>query len=148
MALTIHSAQTDEQILQCWEVIRELRPHLSSPEDFLQQVKDMMQEGYRIVYITDAAIAGDKAVAYAGFRDQHMLWCGKSIYIDDLVTLPVARGKGYAGQLLDHVHQLALKAGKSVVHLDSGYTRQDAHRLYLQKGYNLSAHHFLRKLEG
>lgn len=144
--MKIQSAQTDEQILNCWEVIRELRPHLPSPEDFLEQVKAMMQEGYRIVYITDPAIVGEQAVAYAGFRDQHMLWCGKSIYIDDLVTLPAARGKGYAGQLLDHIGKLALDAGKKAVHLDSGYTRLDAHRLYLQKGFNLCAHHFLRKL--
>ena len=75
-----------------------------------------------------------------------MLYSGEIIYIDDLSTLPEYRGKGYAGTLLDYLHKLAAENGKRAVHLDSGYHRNDAHRLYLNKGYKIASHHFAKEL--
>jgi GNAT superfamily N-acetyltransferase len=66
--------------------------------------------------------------------------------VDDLCTLPEFRGKGYAGALLDYIHQLAKETGKTCVVLDSGFQLHPAHRLYLNKGYVLSAHHFRKSL--
>ncbi len=136
---TIRFAQSEKEIEQCWEAVYCLRPHLQQ-EQYVQQVKEMQQEGYQLLYITDQETG--RVAAIAGFRNMYMLAGGKIIYIDDLSTLPEYRGKGYGGQLLDYIHQLARKTGKAAVHLDSGYVRNDAHRLYLNKGYKLAAHHF------
>jgi GNAT superfamily N-acetyltransferase len=144
--MEIQFAQSEQEILDCWEVVKELRPHLTDQQGFLQQVKEMMQDGYRMIYVVVKGSNGDKAVAFAGFRNMQMLFTGKMIYIDDLCTLPAFRGKGYASQLLDYVHQLAKDTGKTAVHLDSGYQRKAAHRLYLQKGFELSSHHFVQKI--
>ncbi len=138
----IRYAQSDAEFESCWEVVAVLRPHLNK-EDFLQATKEMIQESYRIVYIC----ADGNPVAFAGFRNMQTLYSGKTIYIDDLSTLPAYRGKGYAGELLDHIHQLARETGKTAVHLDSGYQRNDAHRLYLNKGYVVASHHFEKTIK-
>lgn len=133
-------ATTSVQIEHCWHVMHALRPHLHR-ENFVQQVQEMMSEGYQLIYVEQNGIA----VACAGFRSMQMLYSGKIIYIDDLSTLPDSRGKGYASMLLDFIHELAVNSGKQAVHLDSGYQRHDAHRLYLNKGYKLASHHFARE---
>jgi GNAT superfamily N-acetyltransferase len=140
---TIRFAQSEREIENCWDVVSVLRPHLLK-EKFIQQVHEMQQEGYQMLYIAIPENKREKVVAVAGYRNMQMLYSGKIIYIDDLCTLPDHRGKGYAGLLLDYIHQLAKDTGKVAVHLDSGYQRNDAHRLYLKKGYKLACHHFSR----
>lgn len=142
---TIRFAQTEKEIETCREVIKELRPHLQ-PENLVAMVKEMAQEGYQIIYVAVKENNQEKAVAFAGFRPMHTLFSGKTFYIDDLGTLPAYRKHGYAGQLLDYIHQLAKDSGKTTVHLDSGHQRNDAHRLYLNKKYKITAHHFTLNL--
>lgn len=137
----LHYARNRKDIERCWEVIEALRPHLTR-DTFADQVLEQMQDGYRLIYIEENGIP----VAFSGFRNIQHLYSGKIIYIDDLSTLPSARGKGYASALLDHIHRLARDTGRVAVHLDSGYQRRDAHRLYLNKGYVLASHHFERKV--
>lgn len=138
----IQEAKTDEDILKCWLAIRELRPHLQE-ETFLDTVKSLRQEGYRLAFIEESG----KAVAAIGFRYLQFLFCGKHFYIDDLSTLPEARSKGYGSQLLDYVEDLAKKEGFEIITLDSGHHRHAAHRLYLNKGFTISSHHFTKKLK-
>ena len=85
-----------------------------------------------------------QAPAAIGYRIMNLLYSGKTLYIDDLSTLPEGRAKGYAGALLDFVIDEARKAGCSCVTLDSGHSpaRYDAHRLYLKKRFNIVSHHF------
>ncbi|MBC7830087.1 MAG: GNAT family N-acetyltransferase [Chitinophagaceae bacterium] len=132
---------TVAEIESCWEVVQALRPHLQR-ENFVLQVQEMMQDGYQMIYLSE----DEKPVAFAGFRNMHMLYSGKIIYIDDLSTLPEYRGRGYAGRLLEYIHQLAKETGKQSIQLDSGYQRNNAHRLYLNKGYKLASHHFAREV--
>ena len=88
-----------------------------------------------------------KAVSFIGYRYLQYLYNGKHIYIDDLSTLPKYRGKGYADKLLQHVEEIAILKGYDVVTLDSGHQRTDAHRLYLNKGFNIVAHHFSKRIK-
>lgn len=139
----IRYARSIMDIESCHDVVLALRPHVQK-ENFVQRVQEMMKESYQLIYVCE----GEKPVACAGFRNMYMLYGGKIIYIDDLSTLPDHRGKGYAGQLLDFIHHLAKETGKDAVHLDSGYQRNDAHRLYLNKGYKMIAHHFTKEMNG
>ncbi len=133
----VQIAQSDEQIMFCFPVLFELRPHLIK-EKILTQVRRMMKEGFMLVFIE----ADEKAVAAAGFRFEEMLYRGKSIYVDDLVTLPEYRSKGYGAEIIDWIIDFAKKNNCEQVHLDSGVQRFDAHRFYLNKGFIISSHHF------
>jgi GNAT superfamily N-acetyltransferase len=134
---------SDEDILLAWPAIEALRPHLQRERLIAQVRAQMQQDGYRMIgfFVEDRVVA-----AFSGFRNSYKLSSGPGIYIDDLSTLPAYRGKGYAGALLDYIHALAKAEGKTNVQLDSGYHRSNAHRLYLNKGYVISAHHFTREL--
>lgn len=139
--MEIKLAQTDAEILECREVMLALRPHVPS-DQFLNLVKEAMQTGYRLAYIADAG----KAVAAIGFRELQFLFNGKHFYIDDLSTLPDHRGHGYGGRLLDFVAGMARERGFEVITLDSGFHRHDAHRLYLNKGFQIASLHFSKKI--
>lgn len=139
--MEIKIANTPEDIQRCWEVLKALRPHLDQ-HNFVDIVLEMIAEGYQLAFIEESG----KAVAAIGFRYLQFLYNGRHFYIDDLSTLPEARGKGLAGKLIDYVVDLARQNGYDNVTLDSGYHRLDAHRLYLNKGFTLASHHFSKKL--
>lgn len=140
--IKVQIAETDEQILKCWDAIYALRPHLIEA-DFLPLILEIQASGYVLAYVE----SDGKAAAIIGYRYLHFLFNGKHIYIDDLSTLPVGRGRGYASALLDFVKNEAQKQGLKTITLDSGHHRYDAHRLYLNEGYKIMAHHFLHTLE-
>ena len=126
--LTINIAKTEEDFKKCFEVMLSLRPHLTL-ELYLSLINNMKAENYYLAFIEE----NGKVLSACGFRYLTTLFEGKYIYIDDLSTLPEARGKGYAGALFDYVVNEAKEKGLSAIHLDSGHQRFDAHRLYLNK---------------
>ena len=87
-----------------------------------------------------------RLLLFAAIVNLQFLFCSKHFYIDDLSTLPQYRGKGYGSALLDFVINEAKSLGFDVVTLDSGHQRHDAHRLYLNKGFTISSHHFTKKM--
>ncbi len=140
--MKIQLAQSAEDLAKCTRAMLELRPHIAA-ETFVPLVQDMMKEGYQLAFIEE----NGEAAAVIGFRYLQFLFCGKHFYIDDLSTLPEARGKGYGGMLLDYVAERARTEGFTVITLDSGHHRHTAHRLYLNKGFFISSHHFTKKLK-
>jgi GNAT superfamily N-acetyltransferase len=62
------------------------------------------------------------------------------------VTVPEERGRGYASQLLDWLVGHAQAQRCDAVHLDTGYGRHDAHRLYLKVGFELQCPHVALQL--
>jgi len=140
--MKIQTVVCDEDILKCWKPLKELRPHLEEA-GFIALIKNMMSEGYQLAFIEGE---NGFAVSAIGFRYLQFTFNGKHFYIDDLSTLPEARGKGYGAALLDHVIELAKEKGYHCVTLDSGHQRFDAHRLYLNKGFTIASHHFSKKI--
>lgn len=130
-----------EDIAFCSRAIITFRPNINL-DNLIGQTLKMMEEGFHIAYISNNE--NTEAAAFVGFRTFEMYRTGTIIYIDDLFTFEENRGKGYAGALLDYVHNFALEAGIQTVHLDSGYDLHPAHRLYLNKGYILPCHHFVK----
>lgn len=139
--MIIKIAHTEAEVRKCWYVISLLRPHLTE-ELFVKTALEMFSEGYQLAYIEK----DDEVVSAIGFRYLQMLYNGKQIYIDDLTTSDKVRGEGYGTALLDYVIDLAKANNYDCVTLDSGPTRHTAHRLYLNKGFQISSHHFVKKL--
>lgn len=130
-------ATTDEEIASCFDVIRELRPHLQR-ESFVSIVRDMGREGYSLAF---CEVEG-QVVAVAGFRMKRTLYCDSFLYIDDLVTASDQRSRGIGRSLLTWLEDYAHGHGCASVHLDSGMQRKDAHRFYEANGYIASGYHF------
>lgn len=142
MTISLQIAHTDDDIESSFLVFKELRPHLDA-ELFLPQIRRQQIQGYQLLLLRE----GDAIKSVAGFRLGEFLAWGKILYIDDLATLSSARGKGYADQLMDWVIDYARAQECKGVHLDTGYARHDAHRLYLRKKMKLSSHHMSLELQ-
>ena len=135
-------ARSEQEILDCYPVMAELRPHIR-PDEFLPLVKRLSEAtGFRLAYLTHGGI---KAVA--GFRISEWMAGGKYLEIEDLVAKSGERSKGYGGELFDWLVGHAKENHCLQVRLVSRVSRLDAHRFYLRKGMNLEAHYFSMNLE-
>ena len=127
--------------------MKALRTHLADEEEFVRRVDDAQRlEGYRLVGAFDAE--EPTAAAVAGFREGNNLAWGHFLYVDDLATRPEFRRRGLGTALLVWLAREAARLGCDELHLDSGVQleRADAHRLYLNSGLVITAHHFARRL--
>ena len=131
-------AKTDHEVQACWEVYQELRPHLSSAQDFLERYHRQAPESFRLAYVQDEA---NVVVGAAGFRIMHTMAWGRICYLDDLIVTSGVRGRGLGTTLLRFVQQQARELDCAGVHLDTGYQRHSAHRSYLRNGFDLTCHH-------
>lgn len=125
------------ELESCFEIFKDLRPHLKNNNEFIEMVLCQMNEGYLIM----AGIIDNNVVGCIGYRIMHTLAWGKILYIDDLISSNKFRNNGCGKQLLGHAIQQAKKLNCNQVHLDTGYSRHDAHRLYLKNGFQLNCHH-------
>ncbi|GAB4015250.1 GNAT family N-acetyltransferase [Spirosoma koreense] len=141
--MTIVIASSDADIRRAIPAMLALRSHLT-PEEAFERIRfQQANDGFVLAFV-DPGNASEPAPAAVGYRYLNLLYSGKTLYIDDLSTLPEARGKGCASALLDFVIDQARQAGCQCVSLDSGQNpaRYDAHRLYLNKRFNITSHHF------
>jgi len=138
----IKEVQTEADILECFPVMQELRPHLNKDE-FVTQVNVMFNEGFQMA----ACVHDERVVAVAGYRMFHNFHLDKKIYIDDLITKSSERSKGYSTELLTYIEIKAQKSGCKYVHLDSGTQRTRAHKFYFNLRYEIASFHFVKKIQ-
>jgi GNAT superfamily N-acetyltransferase len=136
--MLIQLADSDDQLLKCLPILRQLRPHLN-PEDFLQQIQRLQQQGYQLAFLEQNAAV----IAVAGFCVAECLAWGQFLYVYDLVVDEAVRSKGCGQQLFEWLVQFAKHQGCQQLHLDSGVQRFDAHRFYLRQKMNIASHHFV-----
>ncbi|WP_221394787.1 GNAT family N-acetyltransferase [Dyadobacter sp. NIV53] len=136
-------AVTESDILKCRRAIQALR-HSLTDDIYLDQALKTLADNRQFVFIEE----NGEAAAVAVFETGYNLFRGKYIYIDDLSTLPEYRGKGFAGILLDWISEYAKTENFDEIHLDSGVNeaRTNAHRLYLNKRFQITSLHFVTKV--
>jgi GNAT superfamily N-acetyltransferase len=139
--MNIQIATTDTDIIACYPVMQELRPHLEE-EEFLARVRGLQNAGYRLAYVQQP----EGVVAVAGFWIRDNLAWGRFMYVDDLVTLASHRSQGIGTGLLAWLRDYAKQAGCQQLHLDSGTQRKDAHRFYEREGVAIFGYHFAENL--
>lgn len=139
--MNIRIATTDSEITACYPVMRELRPHIAE-DHFLPRVRSQEQTGYRLAVVEQS----DAVVAVAGFRVGENLAWGRFLYVDDLVTVPSHRSKGFGASLLNWLREFAVNEGCVQMHLDSGIQRKDTHRFYAREGMSMASAHFVEHI--
>jgi GNAT superfamily N-acetyltransferase len=139
----IATAKTAEEIRRCHPVMRELRTHIASEEEFVERVQRQQKEGYLLAFLE----ADGEIRAAAGYRYLESLFSGKFLYVDDLVTHARDRSQGFGAQLFDWLKEQARLNGCADMQLDSGVQRFDAHRFYLTKRMKIPSHHFSIPIE-
>jgi GNAT superfamily N-acetyltransferase len=142
MSSLIALAKEEQEILDCYPVMAELRPHIQ-PDEFLSKVKRLTEiAGYQLVCLTDG-----KVKAVAGFRISEWLASGKYLEIEDLVATANGRSKGYGGELFDWLVNHAKENDCKQLRLVSHVSRFDAHRFYLNRRMIIEAHYFSMNLK-
>ena len=140
-AWRIGLADTPEQVGRCSSVMRELRPHIKAI-DFAARVLQQQEEGYQLVFLELDGVVR----SVAGFRIFNLLFSGRTLYIDDLVTHDSDRSRGFGAALFDWLVEYAKEQACQHLTLDSGVQRFAAHRFYLKRGMDITSHHFDLKL--
>ena len=139
--MSILIAQNRKEILRCYHLVAQLRPHLKEAE-FLKRVERQFKDGYKIAFLEDQG----HITCLAGYRFLQNLAWGKFLYVDDLVTDERKRSKGYGQQMFAWLLKQAKAEHCDELHLDSGVHRFGAHRFYLASGMDITSHHFAMKL--
>ncbi|RCJ41585.1 GCN5 family acetyltransferase [Nostoc punctiforme NIES-2108] len=139
--MSIKLVESDFQILGCFPVISQLRPHIEQTK-FVEQVRYQMKEGYQLAFLE----VEKQAVAVAGFRISNCLASGKFLYIDDLVVDELKRSHSYGQQLFQWLIEYARNHECKHLSLDSGVQRYAAHRFYLMQRMSITSHHFSMEL--
>jgi len=140
--MPIALATTREEILHCFPVMAELRPHLKEAE-FIARVQRQQRAGYHLAFLSDKR----RVTALAGYRYSESLSWGKFMYVDDLVTSEKSRSQGHGQRLIKWLTNQAKAQDCEQFHLDSGVQRFGAHRFYLASRMDIIAYHFARKLK-
>lgn len=138
----LRDIETDDQLRACYPVMRQLRPHLESEDDFVARVGRMRQQGYRLL----AAWDGDEVVALAGYRLQENLVYGRFLYVDDLIASETRRSQRWGARLLAQLSDAALQAGCARLVLDTGLSNTLAQRFYFREGLLTGAIRFGKAL--
>lgn len=133
----IKVVESDKEILSTFTIMKSLRENLKR-KNYVTSLKTQQKEGFKIVMLA----ARDKVKAVGGFRILNNLGRGKFLYVDDLVTKPEDRSKGYGSILFDWLKKYANDNNCKQVVLDSGVQRFGAHKFYLEKGMKIVGHHF------
>jgi GNAT superfamily N-acetyltransferase len=122
-------------------VLQELRPHVTAAA-----MTAIYAEGYPQGLRFLAAYDGPQCVGVAGWRLVATTFAGRKLYVDDLVTAEASRSKGVGRALLDELGARAAAAGCTLLDLDSGVHRKDAHRFYFRERLHIASYHFVREI--
>ena len=137
-APTVHMATTPESIARCFPVIHELRTALTSVEEFVARVQQQQAEGFQLAFLE----RDGQIVTVTGYRIQHMLASGLTLYVDDLVTGDAFRSQGNGKIMLDWLIETARAKRCDTFSLDSGTHRRDAHAFYFRERMRVTSFHF------
>jgi GNAT superfamily N-acetyltransferase len=120
----------EREAAACYPVMRELRPHLTSPEELAARWRRQTRDGYRLL----AVWRGAAPVALAGFRLQENLLHGRHVHVDDLVASAAERRVGHGRRLLEQVAAEARALGCAKLTLGAAMGNALGHRFYFRFG--------------
>lgn len=142
MTLHIEHAVSDEQIAATFDVMRQLRPNIERAR-YVSLIRDLMASDHlKLLALTDDNVVR----AVASYRIMNMIYCGRLLYVDDLVTDERVRSKGYGSQLIARLRAEAEALGCAEIQLISRTIREQAHRFYFREGFGIECFQFRMRL--
>jgi GNAT superfamily N-acetyltransferase len=114
----------------CHTVMKELRPHLTDAELFMQQVMRQREHGFRL----SAAWHDGRIVGVIGYRLQENLLYGRFVFVDDLVVEEDFRSDGIGARLLSVARAYGQEIGCRHFVLTTGLHMALAQRFYFRQG--------------
>jgi ribosomal protein S18 acetylase RimI-like enzyme len=139
----LRHAETTTDVMACFDVMRQLRPQLKLPEDFLTNVELQRPQGYRLLAVWE----DNTPAALAGYRRLDNLVHGRFIYVDDLITDAAGRGRGYGECLLTELCKLGREENCNRIVLDTALANALAQRFYFRFGLLARGLHFSMDLQ-
>ncbi|KML65271.1 GNAT family N-acetyltransferase [Pectobacterium peruviense] len=134
--------ESDQDYLACFEVMRELRPHLPDAATFTAQARRQAGQGYRLL----AAWQDNLVMGLVGYRVQENLLYGRFLYVDDLVAAVGVRDQGLGGQLIEAMREEAQRQNCAHLVLDTALGNALAQRFYFRQGLLSKGLHFSQAL--
>ena len=135
-------AQDDAEIAATFDVMQQLRPQLQRDEYVETMHALRASDGLQLLALREAGTVR----AVATYRIMNMLYCGRLLYVDDLVTDERVRSHGYGATLLARLKDEGRALGCSQIQLISHLKREDAHRFYFREGLGIECFHFRAEL--
>jgi GNAT superfamily N-acetyltransferase len=142
--LTFRHLDSPDDWSRAFDIMKELRPHLTDPETFCAQLGRQHEENYRLLA---ACNAEDTILGLAGYRAQTNTLYGRFIYLDDLVVTSRLQRSGIGAELLEKVREIARQACCAHFVLDTGLHMPLAQRFYFRNGLLAKGMHFVESLE-
>lgn len=140
--IEIRPARSDAEIAATFEVMRQLRPHLRR-EDYVATMQALRaSDGLELLALWEAGVVR----AVATYRVMNMLYCGRVLYVDDLVSDEGTRSRGHGARLVARLKDEARALGCSQLQLISHVRREAAHRFYFREGFGIECFHFRAEL--
>lgn len=120
----------EAEIGACYDLMRQLRPHLATAEEFAERWRRQAIDGYRIM-----ALWSDRGpYALAGFRITESMIHGRFLYVDDLVADAGERSHGLGARLMERLKVEGRSLGCAKLVLDTGLDNALGHRFYCRQG--------------
>jgi GNAT superfamily N-acetyltransferase len=136
-------ARDDAEIAATFDVMQQLRPQLQR-DQYVETMRNLRAgDGLQLLALREAGTVR----AVATYRVMNMLYCGRLLYVDDLVTDESVRSHGYGAKLLARLKDEGRALGCSQIQLISHVKREGAHRFYFREGLGIECFHFRAGLE-
>ena len=139
--LRILDSSDAQSIAACFPVMRELRDNLDF-KTYETRVAAAMTQDYRMA----RAEKDGRVVGVIGYRRWNDLVFGAGLFVDDLVVAETRRASGVGRALMRHVEAVARREGCTVLRLNSGLWRENAHRFYGGLNFSKRGYAFVKPL--
>lgn len=133
----VQIAQTPAEIERCFPLMHQLHPALTE-DSFVDRIQRQQHEGYRLAFLAHEATI----VSISGFRILNVLWSGRTLYVEDLVTDEPRRSQGYGNAMLTWLIAKARESGCDTFSLDCATHRRESHAFYFRHGLRITDYHF------
>lgn len=123
-------------------LVHELMHYTVDNETLKQRFEAMFDQNYECYGIYE----DEKLVGVFGLWFAIRHYCGKNCEPDHVYILPSHRSKGMGKIVFEWIFNYAREQGCNTAELNSYVNNYPSHKFYLNQGFEIVAHHFLKKL--